>query len=144
LDSSIAAITTITTENTHTTDLNSLVQFLSHKNSNKTFAFSRIYASVEESMKGTSSGLCTIQLRGLDIKNVEPGLFGLGRSDPFFELSRKNVDHAAGVVRWYVGVRFVLMFILKMSFFLTSRVMFALFYTFKGILCFVHNTSAII
>ena len=64
----------------------------------------RIYASIEESMKGTSSGLCTIQLRGLDIKNVEPGIFGLGRSDPFFELSRKNADHAAGVVRWYVFV----------------------------------------
>ena len=62
----------------------------------------RIYASIEESMKGTSSGLCTIQVRGLDIKNVEPGFLGLGRSDPFFELSRKNADHAAGVVRWYV------------------------------------------
>ena len=66
----------------------------------------RIYASVEESMKGTSSGLCTVRLRGLDIKNVEPGVFGLGRSDPFFEISRKNADHAAGVVRWYVGIRF--------------------------------------
>ena len=55
-------------------------------------------------MKGTSSGLCTIQLRGLDIKNVEPGVFGLGRSDPFFEISRKNADHAAGVVRWYVSI----------------------------------------
>ena len=46
--------------------------------------------------------MCTIQVRGLDIKNVEPGFLGLGRSDPFFELSRKNADHAAGVVRWYV------------------------------------------
>lgn len=43
-------------------------------------------------------------MRGLDIKNVEPGLLGLGRSDPFFELSRKNVDHKAGYVRWYVYV----------------------------------------
>jgi hypothetical protein len=54
-------------------------------------------------MKGTSSGLCTLYLRGLDIKNVEPGIMGLGRSDPFFEVSRKNADHAAGVVRWYVS-----------------------------------------
>jgi C2 domain len=45
-------------------------------------------------------GECTLQFRGLDIRNVEPGLTGLGRSDPFFEVSRKNADHAAGVVRW--------------------------------------------
>lgn len=62
-------------------------------------------------MKGTSSGLCTIQLRGLDIKNVEPGIFGLGRSDPFFEISRKNADHAAGVVRWCVCARFIKLFV---------------------------------
>ena len=33
--------------------------------------------------------------------SVEPGLLGLGRSDPFFEIAKKNVDHATGVVRWY-------------------------------------------
>ena len=43
-----------------------------------------------------------LQFRGLDIKNVEPGLLGLGRSDPFVELSKKNADHVAGVVRWNV------------------------------------------
>jgi hypothetical protein len=58
--------------------------------------------SVEESMKGTARGTCHLHIRGLDIKNVEPGIMGLGRSDPFFEVSRKNADHAAGVVRWYV------------------------------------------
>jgi hypothetical protein len=60
--------------------------------------------SIEESLKGESRGSFTLHVRGLDIKNVEPGIMGLGRSDPFFELSRKNVDHAAGVVRWYVGL----------------------------------------
>jgi hypothetical protein len=55
---------------------------------------------VEESQKGESKGRMTLHLRGLDIKNVEPGLLGLGRSDPFFEISKKNADHAAGVVRW--------------------------------------------
>ena len=60
----------------------------------------RIYASVEESLVGDSSGHCTLHLRGLDIKNVEPGLIGLGRSDPFYVISRKCADHAAGVVRW--------------------------------------------
>lgn len=58
--------------------------------------------SVEESLKGDSSGTCTLHLRGLDIMNVEPGIMGLGRSDPFFVIARKNADYAAGVVRWYV------------------------------------------
>ena len=65
-------------------------------------SFSRIYACIEESIKGTSTGECTLQFRGLDIRNVEPGIMGLGRSDPFLQVSRKNADHAAGVVRWYV------------------------------------------
>lgn len=34
------------------------------------------------------------------MKNVEPGLLGLGRSDPFFVIFKKNSDHSAGVVRW--------------------------------------------
>jgi hypothetical protein len=59
----------------------------------------RIYASVEESQKGDKRGSITLHIRGLDIKNVEPGIMGLGRSDPFFELARKNADHATGVVR---------------------------------------------
>jgi hypothetical protein len=33
---------------------------------------------------------------------VGPRLFELGRSDPFFEISRKYTDHTTGVVRWYV------------------------------------------
>ena len=102
--------------------------------------YTRIYASVEESMKGTSSGLCTIRLRGLDIKNVEPGVFGLGRSDPFFEISRKNADHAAGVVRWYVGIRF---FKTRMHMIesVNSHVLYCRPYYYPtGIQCFVHNT----
>jgi hypothetical protein len=70
--------------------------------SNRVIFGDRIYVSVEESMKGTDRGTCHLHIRGLDIKNVEPGIMGLGRSDPFFEISRKNADHAAGVVRWYV------------------------------------------
>lgn len=67
-----------------------------------------------------------MQLRGLDIKNVEPGIFGLGRSDPFFELSRKNADHAAGVVRWYV--------ILLLLLFLSASIQLILYICLKGIL----------
>jgi hypothetical protein len=60
----------------------------------------RIHASVEESTKGDARGTFCLHLRGLDIKNVEAGLLGLGRSDPFYELSKKNADHAHGYVRW--------------------------------------------
>jgi hypothetical protein len=35
------------------------------------------------------------------MKNVEPGPLGLGRTDPFFEIAKKNADYAAGVVLWY-------------------------------------------
>jgi hypothetical protein len=40
---------------------------------------------MEESIKGYVFGTAVLQFRGLDMKNVEPGLMGLGRSDPFFE-----------------------------------------------------------
>lgn len=46
------------------------------------------------------SALVRLQFRGLDVKNVEPGLLALGRSDPFFELAKKDADYGAGVVRW--------------------------------------------
>lgn len=39
------------------------------------------------------------------MKNVEPGLFGLGRSDPFFELSKKNADYRIAQVKWNVVYR---------------------------------------
>ena len=65
------------------------------------FASRRIFADIQESIQGPDQGYINLHFRGLDIKNVEPGLFGLGRSDPFFEISKKNSDHASGVVRWY-------------------------------------------
>jgi hypothetical protein len=39
------------------------------------------------------------------MKNVEPGAFGLGRSDPFFEVSKKNADYSIAQVRWNVVYR---------------------------------------
>lgn len=62
----------------------------------------RIVVSMEDSVKGQAAGYVTLQFRGLDMKNIEAGIMGLGRSDPFFEIARKNSDHAAGVVRWCV------------------------------------------
>ena len=39
------------------------------------------------------------------MKNVEPGAFGLGRSDPFFEIAKKNADYSIGQVKWNVVYR---------------------------------------
>jgi hypothetical protein len=62
----------------------------------------RVFANLQESIQGTAQGYIRLHLRGLDIKNVEPGLLGLGRSDPFFEIAKKNSDVATGIVAWYV------------------------------------------
>lgn len=39
------------------------------------------------------------------MKNVEPGVFGLGRSDPFFEMAKKNADYSIAQVKWNVVYR---------------------------------------
>ncbi len=39
------------------------------------------------------------------MKNVEPGAFGLGRSDPFFEIAKKNADYTIAHVKWNVVYR---------------------------------------
>lgn len=52
-------------------------------------------ASMEESIQGSDVGNAILQIRGLDIKNVEPGLMGLGRSDPYFErtsMGKSGID----------------------------------------------------
>ncbi|KAG7349143.1 C2 domain containing protein [Nitzschia inconspicua] len=61
---------------------------------------SRLYISIEKSIKGPARGHLQLHLRGLDMKNVEPGLFGLGRSDPFFEVAKKDADYSVGQVKW--------------------------------------------
>jgi Ca2+-dependent lipid-binding protein len=59
-----------------------------------------VYASVNQSQMGESKGTLHFHFRGLDIKNIESGVLGLGRSDPYFEIAKKNADHDAGIVRW--------------------------------------------
>ena len=54
---------------------------------------------------GPELGEFRLHLRGLDMKNVEPGAFGLGRSDPFFEVAKKNADYATAQVNWQVVYR---------------------------------------
>ena len=41
-----------------------------------------------------------LQMRGLDMKNVEGGLLGLNRSDCYFVLEKKLIDHSSGITRW--------------------------------------------
>ena len=65
---------------------------------------SAISVSVIES-NPAHTGMVSMHLRGLDIRNVEPGLLGLGRSDPFFEIAKKDADHSSGQVRWNVVYR---------------------------------------
>jgi len=61
---------------------------------------SLVYAHVVQSQQGEAKGTFAFHFRGLDIKNIEAGVLGLGRSDPFFEIAKKNADHSAGIVRW--------------------------------------------
>jgi C2 domain len=39
------------------------------------------------------------------MKNVEPGPFGLGRSDPFFEVAKKDAHYDTAQVKWNVVYR---------------------------------------
>eukprot|EP00521_Asterionellopsis_glacialis_P013282 CAMPEP_0195304694 /NCGR_PEP_ID=MMETSP0707-20130614/34930_1 /TAXON_ID=33640 /ORGANISM="Asterionellopsis glacialis, Strain CCMP134" /LENGTH=278 /DNA_ID=CAMNT_0040368591 /DNA_START=130 /DNA_END=966 /DNA_ORIENTATION=+ len=66
----------------------------------------RIAAHVTESIKGTDTeGSFQFQLRGLDILNVEQGVLKLGRSDPFFLLEKKTIDHTTSTLRWVPSYR---------------------------------------
>jgi len=47
-----------------------------------------ISVNIQKSKHGSSEGFLTLHLRGLDLKNVEAGCFGLGRTDPYFEVSK--------------------------------------------------------
>mmetsp|Transcript_57977 Transcript_57977/g.141660 ORF Transcript_57977/g.141660 Transcript_57977/m.141660 type:complete len:196 (-) Transcript_57977:624-1211(-) len=67
----------------------------------------RLYCHIQKSTLGPSSvsGYFSLHIRGLDMKNVEPGPFGLGRSDPFFEIAKKDADHTTGQFKWNVVYR---------------------------------------
>ncbi|CAJ1935913.1 unnamed protein product [Cylindrotheca closterium] len=47
---------------------------------------------LDKCMMGTEKGDLIFHIRGLDMNNKEPGPFGLGRSDPFYEISKKHPD----------------------------------------------------
>lgn len=52
-----------------------------------------------------TSGIFTAQLRGLDFKNIESGILGLGAIDPYFELSKRYHDPSTGNTRWQLVYR---------------------------------------
>jgi hypothetical protein len=62
-----------------------------------------IFVHATKSMQGQSpAGMLECQIRGLDIKNIESGLLGLGAIDPYYIISKKHHDFKTGLSRWYV------------------------------------------
>ena len=51
------------------------------------------------------TSLAKLQFRLLDVKNIESGILGLGRTDPFIEIHKKNVDPVVGIVQWIAAYR---------------------------------------
>jgi Ca2+-dependent lipid-binding protein len=49
------------------------------------------------------TGIFTAQIRGLDFKNIESGILGLGAIDPYFELSK--LYKGSGDARWHLVYR---------------------------------------
>lgn len=71
-----------------------------------------IYVHITESIetqstttREPSTGEFHCHIRGLDLENIEKGILGLGAIDPYFELSRKYVDHQHGIKRWITVYR---------------------------------------
>eukprot|EP00546_Thalassionema_frauenfeldii_P013601 CAMPEP_0178917258 /NCGR_PEP_ID=MMETSP0786-20121207/13144_1 /TAXON_ID=186022 /ORGANISM="Thalassionema frauenfeldii, Strain CCMP 1798" /LENGTH=272 /DNA_ID=CAMNT_0020590783 /DNA_START=69 /DNA_END=887 /DNA_ORIENTATION=+ len=65
----------------------------------------RIQVTVVESLKGSVSGMMSMQFRMLDVKNVESGILGLGRSDPFVELQKRVSKEGWDEEKWIVAYR---------------------------------------
>jgi hypothetical protein len=64
-----------------------------------------IFIHVTKSIQGQTAGILDCQIRGLDIKNIESGLLGLGAVDPYYVISKKYNDVTSGSSRWYVVYR---------------------------------------
>ncbi|KAL7579556.1 hypothetical protein ACA910_007927 [Epithemia clementina (nom. ined.)] len=67
---------------------------LSKDTGNGTFSISVVKS------EPATAGKVKLHFRGLDIRNVEPGFLGLGRSDPFFEIAKKTAQASVGASRW--------------------------------------------
>jgi len=60
-----------------------------------------LYVFITESIQGTDRGVLDCQIRGLDVKNIESGLLGLGAVDPYFVISKKENDTKKGTTCYY-------------------------------------------
>lgn len=60
-----------------------------------------LFVHITESIQGESAGVMDCQIRGLDVKNIESGLLGLGAVDPYYVISKKYNDTHSGLSRWY-------------------------------------------
>lgn len=55
-----------------------------------------LFVHITESIQGNDMGVMDCHIRGLDVKNIESGLLGLGAVDPYFVVSKKENDTQAG------------------------------------------------
>mmetsp|Transcript_27542 Transcript_27542/g.39448 ORF Transcript_27542/g.39448 Transcript_27542/m.39448 type:complete len:334 (+) Transcript_27542:129-1130(+) len=60
-----------------------------------------LFVSITQSMQGNDMGVLDCHIRGLDVKNIESGLLGLGAVDPYFVVSKKENDTQTGSTRFY-------------------------------------------
>mmetsp|Transcript_6279 Transcript_6279/g.9969 ORF Transcript_6279/g.9969 Transcript_6279/m.9969 type:complete len:275 (-) Transcript_6279:1791-2615(-) len=69
----------------------------------------RIQVTVVESVRGSMFGMVSMKFRMLDVKNVESGILGLGRSDPFVEVQKRAsinpVSDDNDGIKWIVAYR---------------------------------------
>jgi len=60
-----------------------------------------LFVHITQSVQGNDSGVLDCHIRGLDIKNIESGMLGLGAVDPYFVISKKENDTQKGTSRYY-------------------------------------------
>ena len=64
-----------------------------------------LYVLATESIQGDTVGIMNCQIRGLDVKNIESGLLGLGAVDPYFVIRKKYNDIKSGLIKWCIVYR---------------------------------------
>lgn len=60
-----------------------------------------LFVHITQSIQGNDMGVMDCHIRGLDVKNIESGLLGLGAVDPYFVVSKKENDTQKGTMRYF-------------------------------------------
>eukprot|EP00574_Skeletonema_japonicum_P007434 CAMPEP_0201714348 /NCGR_PEP_ID=MMETSP0593-20130828/874_1 /ASSEMBLY_ACC=CAM_ASM_000672 /TAXON_ID=267983 /ORGANISM="Skeletonema japonicum, Strain CCMP2506" /LENGTH=341 /DNA_ID=CAMNT_0048203621 /DNA_START=39 /DNA_END=1064 /DNA_ORIENTATION=- len=60
-----------------------------------------LFVHITQSIQGNDMGVMDCHIRGLDVKNIESGLLGLGAVDPYFVISKNENDTQKGRTRYY-------------------------------------------